>query len=179
MIYGYARVSREDQDLTRQMEALHAAGAQTIFQEKMSGAKKRPVLESLINTVQAGDTIMVQKIDRFGRSVVNLLNNIQHIKDRGVNFISIGDNIDISTANGRLMLNLLASIAEYEREMIISRVTDGMASARRRGVSLGRPRADRGEEMEQFRRDLAAGIDPRQKGMKAWKYYQLRKQISG
>jgi len=175
MIYGYARVSREDQDLTRQLEALQAAGAQTIFKEKMSGAKKRPELEALISTVQSGDTIIVQKIDRFGRSVVNLLNNIEEIRRKGVGFISLGDNIDISTPSGRLMLNMLASIAEYEREMIIFRVKDGLESARRAGRVGGRPR--RLENLEEFRAALERGEDPRQTGMKSWKYYKLRKNI--
>lgn len=178
MIYGYARVSREDQDLTRQTEALTAAGAVVIFSEKMSGVKKRPELERLIETVQTGDTIIVQKIDRFGRSVLSLLENIRRIRDRGVGFVSLMDSIDISTANGRLMMNMLASIAEYEREMIVSRVTDGLQSARRNGVVLGRRRTDRSAEVKQFRALLEQGKDPRvEMKLKDWKYYQLRKMI--
>lgn len=175
MIYGYARVSREDQDLTRQLEALTSAGAQTIFQEKMSGAKKRPELERLIALAQHGDTIIVQKIDRFGRSVVNLLNNIEEIRSKGCGFISLGDNIDISTANGRLMLNLLASIAEYEREMIRERVKDGLQSARKAGRVGGRPRNT--DDVEGFREMIERGEDPREKGMKEWKYYKLKRMM--
>lgn len=176
MIHGYARVSREDQDLRRQVEALETAGVQKVWSEKMSGAKKRPVLEELMSELKAGDKLIVQKIDRLGRSMIDMIQKVQLLSSKGVEFVSIMDNIDISTSNGRLVFNLLSSIAEYEREMIRSRVTDGLNSAKRNGVRLGRPR---GNELQRYQEIVARGGDPVvEMGLKRWKMYDLRKKAN-
>lgn len=138
---GYCRVSRIDQDLTRQIDALKNAGCDVIYADKISGTKRsRPELDKMLASVVPGDCIIVQKLDRFGRSIVDLLTKVEKLRDRKIDFKSLTDNFDTATSNGRLMLNMLASFAEYEREMIRERTKDALKSAKNRGITLGRPK---------------------------------------
>lgn len=139
-ILGYARVSTQDQDLSAQLEALKAAGATTIYREKISGARAdRPQLAKLMKAVQAGDVIAVTKLDRLGRSTRELLDLIDRIGKSGASFRSLGDPLwDTSSAQGRLLSTLLAGIAEFERELIRERTGEGRKRAMANGVKFGR-----------------------------------------
>src|SRR6516164_4745958 len=130
-IIGYARVSTQDQHLTGQLEALKAAGATTIYREKISGARAdRPQLAKLMAALEPGDVAVVTKLDRLGRSTRELLDLIDRISKAGASFRSLGDPLwDTSSAQGRLLSTLLASIAEFERELIRERTGDGRKRA--------------------------------------------------
>jgi DNA invertase Pin-like site-specific DNA recombinase len=141
-ILGYARVSTRDQDYTSQIEALKAAGATTIYREKVSGARAdRPQLAKLLAALKAGDVVTVTKLDRLGRSTRELLELIDRIGKAGAAFRSLGDPLwDTSNAQGRLLSTLLAGIAEFERELIRERTGEGRRRAMAAGVKFGRKR---------------------------------------
>lgn len=140
MIIGYARVSTDTQALDAQIEALQAAGAERIFQEKISGARRdRPALRRLQDQLNQGDVVLVTRLDRLARSTRDLLDILAHIAHQGATFRSLGDAwADTTTAHGRLMLTVLGGLAEFERELIHMRTTEGRARARARGVRMGR-----------------------------------------
>jgi DNA invertase Pin-like site-specific DNA recombinase len=137
---GYARVSTQDQDYSGQLEALKAAGATTIFREKVSGARAdRPQLAKLMASLKAGDVVLVTKLDRLGRSTRELLDLIERIGSAGAAFRSLGDPVwDTSSSQGRLLSTLLAAIAEFERDLIRERTGDGRKRAQANGVKFGR-----------------------------------------
>jgi DNA invertase Pin-like site-specific DNA recombinase len=139
-IVGYARVSTQDQDLTGQLEALKAAGAETIYREKISGARAdRPQLAKLVASLKPGDVVLVTKLDRLGRSTRELLDLIERIGIAGAAFRSLGDPLfDTTSSQGRLLSTLLAAIAEFERELIKERTGDGRKRAMAKGVKFGR-----------------------------------------
>jgi DNA invertase Pin-like site-specific DNA recombinase len=141
-IVGYARVSTAGQDLKPQVEALKAAGAATVWREKVSGARTdRPQLAKLMAALQPGDIMTVTKLDRLGRSTRELLELIDRIGKAGASFRSLGDPLwDTSSAQGRLLSTLLASIAEFERELIRERTGEGRKRAMANGVKFGRKR---------------------------------------
>jgi DNA invertase Pin-like site-specific DNA recombinase len=141
-IFGYARVSTQGQDLTAQIEALRAAGAETIFKEKVSGVRAdRPQLAKLMAALQAGDIVVVTKLDRLGRSTRELLELIERIGKAGAAFRSLGDPLwDTSSSQGRLLSTLLAAIADFERDLIRERTGDGRKRAMANGVKFGRKR---------------------------------------
>ena len=134
MIIGYARVSTRDQNLDMQLSALHGAGCEQIYQEKVSGIKERPELERCLQSLRSGDTLVVYKLDRLGRSLRNLVEIIDDLTHREVAITSIKDNIDASTATGRMIVNLFATLAEFERDMIAERCQTGRQAAKARGV---------------------------------------------
>ena len=137
-VYGYARVSTQDQHLTGQLEALKAAGAETIFKEKISGARAdRPQLAKLMASLKEGDVVLVTKLDRLGRSTRELLELIERIGKAGAAFRSLGDPLwDTSSSQGRLLSTLLAAIAEFERDLIRERTGDGRKRAQAAGVKF-------------------------------------------
>ena len=139
-IIGYARVSTQDQDLSGQLDALKAAGATTIYREKISGVRAdRPQLAKLMAALKAGDIVVVTKLDRLGRSTRELLELIDRISKAGASFRSLGDPLwDTSSAQGRLLSTLLAGIAEFERELIRERTGAGRKRAMANGVKFGR-----------------------------------------
>jgi DNA invertase Pin-like site-specific DNA recombinase len=139
--FGYARVSTQGQDYERQIEALQAENCTTIFREKISGTRThRPQLVKLMQKLEAGDTIVVTKIDRLGRSTRELLELIEFINSKGAFFKSIGDPMfDTTSPTGRLLSTLLAAIAEFERSLISERTSAGRARAKAKGVRFGRP----------------------------------------
>ena len=135
-ILAYARVSTQDQDLSGQIEALTAAGATSLFKEKISGARAdRPQLAKLMSALKAGDTVIVTKLDRLGRSTRELLDLIERISAAGASFKSLGDPLwDTTSSQGRLLSSLLAAIAEFERELIRERTGEGRKRAMAKGV---------------------------------------------
>jgi DNA invertase Pin-like site-specific DNA recombinase len=139
--YGYARVSTNGQDLGSQIAELQAAGCGNIYKEKASGAKTdRPELAKLIRRLDAGDVLVVVRLDRLARSTRDLLNILDEIGKRGAGFRSLKDAwADTTTPHGRLMLTILGGLAEFERSLIAARTDDGRKRARARGVKFGRP----------------------------------------
>jgi DNA invertase Pin-like site-specific DNA recombinase len=141
MNIGYARVSTRDQNLELQLDALTKAGCDLIYQEKVSGARaNRPELDQLLNQLRAGDTVYIYKLDRLGRSLKHLLQVVGDLQQRGVGLVSLTDAINTTSAQGRLVFNLFASLAEFERELIRERTHAGLVSARARGRVGGRRR---------------------------------------
>jgi len=141
MIYGYARVSTDGQSVDAQVQALKAAGAEKVFKENASGATRdRAQLNKALKALKPGDMLLVSRLDRLGRSSRDILNMVAHITERGAGFRSLADAwADTSSAHGRLMLTILGGLAEYERDLIRSRTSEGMKLARARGVKFGRP----------------------------------------
>jgi DNA invertase Pin-like site-specific DNA recombinase len=157
-ILGYARVSTQDQSLTGQIESLTAAGATTVFREKISGARAdRPQLAKLMTSLKAGDVVLVTKLDRLGRSTRELLDLIERISKAGASFRSLGDPLwDTSSSQGRLLSTLLAAIAEFERDLIKERTGEGRKRAQAAGVKFGRkPKLSDFQRKEAMRRRAA------------------------
>jgi DNA invertase Pin-like site-specific DNA recombinase len=141
MIYGYARVSTDGQSVAAQVAALQTAGAGKVFREVASGAKTdRAQLRKAITALEAGDVLMVTRLDRLARSTRDLLNTLAAITGSKAGFRSLGDAwADTTTAHGRLMLTVLGGLAEFERDLIRTRTGEGRARAVARGQKMGRP----------------------------------------
>ena len=138
---GYTRVSTVAQTLDQQQAALEAAGVTKTFSDTMPGARdNRPGLSDLLDYVRDGDTVVVWKLDRLGRNLAHILATVRELTDRGVTLVSVTDGIDSSTAAGRMMIGVLGSLAEYERELIRERTALKRAASRANGVKFGRPR---------------------------------------
>jgi DNA invertase Pin-like site-specific DNA recombinase len=158
-IYGYARVSTGGQTLASQDAQLTAAGCAKIFSEKVSGAKTdRAELGKVLKRLEPGDVLVVTRLDRLARSTRDLLNILDAVGKAGAGFKSLADAwADTTTAHGRLMLTILGGLAEFERELILARTSDGRSRAKARGVRFGRPQAlDHHQRAEAIQR-LAEG----------------------
>ena len=141
MKIGYARVSSKDQNLDRQIDTLSAAGCEKIFSDKLSGAKfDRPELNLLKAQLRPGDIVVIDKSDRLGRSLKDLIAIVSEFEANGISFISLQDNIDTTTASGKLIFHIFASLAEFERSLISERTKAGLTAARARGRLGGRPK---------------------------------------
>lgn len=141
MIIGYARVSTQEQNLFRQLDALREHGAERIFQEKMTGTtKNRPELEKMMLTLRAGDTLVIDSFSRLSRSTKDLLDMVERLNEMGVELISIKENLDTTTATGKMMLTMLSALSQFERDLIAERTIDGLKAARARGRMGGRPK---------------------------------------
>ncbi|NQT62619.1 MAG: recombinase family protein [Candidatus Marinimicrobia bacterium] len=141
MNIGYARVSTQDQNLDLQNDALKSAGCDKIYTDKMSGAKTdRPGLEEILGFIRKGDTLVVWKLDRLGRSLKHLIQVMQLLDERGIYFKSVQESLDTSTPGGKLIFHVFGALAEFERDIIRERTLAGLASARARGRVGGRPR---------------------------------------
>jgi len=141
MKIGYARVSTKDQNLDLQIEALQKTGCEKIFEEKISGStKNRPELDKMIEQFRSGDELYVWRLDRLGRSLKHIIDLVLALSEKGIIIKGLIDGVDTSTINGRLFLNIMASLAEYERELIRERTKAGLQSARARGRLGGRPK---------------------------------------
>lgn len=139
-LLGYARVSKaEDQDTAPQIEALHAAGCQRVYEERVSGGRwDRPELHRLLDRLAPGDVLTVWKLDRLSRSLKDLLLILDKVEKAGAGFRSITENIDSTTASGRMMMQMLGAFAEFERAMVRERTQAGLRSARAQGRRGGR-----------------------------------------
>lgn len=143
MKYGYARVSTEEQCLDRQIDQLKGVGIEEdyIYKEKMSGTKSnRPKLKALISAVEEGDVVYIESLNRLGRSSADLISLMQTFNNMNVTLISLKENLDFSTAAGKMIAQFLAILAEFERNCIVERVNEGLAAARARGRVGGRPK---------------------------------------
>ena len=141
MLIGYARISTEYQNLNMQIDALkkHGVDERHIFRETISAcARKRSELTKAMAFLKKGDTLVVYKLDRLGRSVSHLIEMINFLKEKGVLFYSITEKLETETATGKLLFNMMATLAEFERSLIQERVKDGMAVAKARGTKFGR-----------------------------------------
>ena len=159
-IVGYARVSTLGQSLSGQIETLKAAGAETIYQEKVSGVRAdRPQLAKLMAKLMPGDIVVVTKLDRLGRSTRELLDLIERIGKAGASFRSLGDPLwDTSSSQGRLLSTLLAAIADFERDLIRERTGEGRKRAMSAGVKFGRKRKlSEYQRQEAIKRRAAGG----------------------
>ena len=145
-LVGYARVSTDDQDLSLQLDALksHGIAKDLIFTDKLSGAKdNRPGLSQCLNVLRPGDTLVVWRLDRLGRSMRHLVTLIEDLKERSVGFRSISDGmIDTTSASGELIFHIFSALAQFERRLIQERTKAGIAAARARGRKGGRPRLE-------------------------------------
>ena len=141
MKLGYARVSSKDQNLDLQIDALKEAGCKEIFHEVVSGAKtERVELDRLMNKVREGDILVIWKLDRLGRSLKHLVSLVNELTEKGIGLRSLNDPIDTTTSQGRLIFNIFASLAEFERDLIRERTQAGLQAARARGKKGGRPK---------------------------------------
>lgn len=141
MKIGYARVSTKEQSLSMQIDALKKAGCDQIHEEIASGAKTaRPVLEEIIRNIREDDILVIWKLDRLGRNLAHLVHLTNKLIEKKVGLISLNDPIDTSTAQGRMIFGIFATLAEFERELIRERTQAGLKSARTRGRKGGRPK---------------------------------------
>ncbi len=141
MKYGYARVSTKDQILDLQLDALKLAGCHKIFREIVSGSKAdRPEWLKLLSEIQEGDTLVIWKLDRMGRSLHHLVTIVNDLVSKNIDIISLQDPLNTTTAQGRLIFNMFASLAEFEKDLIRERTMAGLKSARARGRMGGRPK---------------------------------------
>jgi DNA invertase Pin-like site-specific DNA recombinase len=167
VIYGYARVSPNGQSVDAQVRQLRAAGAEKVYRETGSGAKtERTQLSRLLDRLNTGDTLMVTRLDRLARSTRDLLNILATIAGKGAGFRSLGDTwADTTRPYGRFMLTVLGGLAEFERELIRTRTSEGRARAKARGVKLGRkPKLTAHQKREAIKRRDAGGESTRDIG---------------
>lgn len=152
MKYGYARVSTKDQSLDMQLDALKKEGCQKIFSEVAKGAKAdRPQWLKLLEEISPGDTLIVWKFDRMGRSLHHLIQVVNNLLEKEVGIVSLNDPIDTTTIQGKLMFNIFASLAEFEKDLIRERTMAGLKSARSRGKMGGRPKGLSNEAKQKAR----------------------------
>lgn len=138
-LVGYARVSTWDQNTELQVTALLSAGCQRIFEETASGTRTdRPQLAAALDYLREGDTLVVWRLDRLGRSLQHLIRTVHELQDRGVGFRSLHESIDTTTSAGRLVFHIFGALAEFERDLIVDRTKAGLAAARERGAKPGR-----------------------------------------
>ena len=162
MLIGYARVSTQDQNVDLQRDALTKAECQKVFEDKVSGTRaERPGLSKALEMLREGDTLVVWKLDRLGRSVKQLVDLVSELRTRGVQFKSLTDAIDTSTASGRFFFHVMASLAEMERELIVERTRAGLDVARQLGRKGGRKPKMTGSKIESAKRLLASGTPPK------------------
>ena len=150
MKIGYARVSTQDQNLDRQLDNLRAAGCERIFNEKMTGTKSdRPELKAMLLTLRSGDILVIDSFSRLSRSTKDLLALVDQLTSMNVHLVSLKENLDTTTATGKLMLTMLSALSQFERDLIAERTIDGLKAARARGRHGGRPRSGTDKERSQ------------------------------
>ena len=140
MRIGYARVSTVDQNLDRQIDNLTAAGCERIYQEKMTGTKStRPEYQKMLDALRPGDVLVIDSFSRLSRSTKDLLDVVERLTAAGVHIVSLKEQLDSTTATGKLMLTMLSALSQFERDLISERTKDGLKAARARGRNGGRP----------------------------------------
>src|SRR5580765_3704636 len=158
MDIGYARVSTGEQALDLQLDALKAAGCGKVYQETASGAKAdRPVLEDVVSYLRAGDTLVVWRLDRLGRSLQHLIEVVALLAERGIGFKSLTEQIDTTTPGGKLIFHVFGALAEFERDLIRERTHAGLAAARAQGRTGGRPTVWTPAKLRELARTLYEG----------------------
>ncbi|HGJ4652768.1 TPA: recombinase family protein [Salmonella enterica subsp. enterica serovar Saintpaul] len=163
MLIGYVRVSTNDQNTALQRNALESAGCELIFEDKISGkVSDRPGLKKVLRTLSEGDTLVVWKLDRLGRSMRHLVGLVEELREKGVNFQSLTDSIDTSTPMGRFFFHVMGALAEMERELIVERTRAGLAAARAEGRIGGRRPKFSDDEWAQMGRLIKGGMDRKQ-----------------
>lgn len=157
MLIGYARVSTADQNLDLQRDALQRAGCAEIYEEKKSGRAKtgRPELANAMRALRPGDTLVVWRLDRLGRSLVDLVNIINELTEKKVSFMSLTEQINTGTAQGRMFLGVMASLAQYVRDLILENTMEGLKAARARGRVGGRKPSLDAQALKEIRALLA------------------------
>lgn len=162
MLIGYARVSAQDQNLELQHDALKKAGCQKIFEDNVSGTRaERPGLAKAMELLRGGDTLVVWKLDRLGRSVKQLVELVAALHKQSIQFKSLTDAIDTGTPSGQFFFHVMASLAEMERELTIERTRAGLAVARQLGRKGGRKPKMTASKIESAKKLLASGIPPK------------------
>ena len=150
MKIGYARVSTQDQNLDRQLDNLRSAGCERIFNEKMTGTRSdRPELKAMLMTLRSGDVLVIDSFSRLSRSTKDLLSLVEQLTGMGVHLVSLKENLDTTTATGKLMLTMLSALSQFERDLIAERTVDGLKAARARGRCGGRPRSGSDKDRKQ------------------------------
>ena len=150
---GYARVSTADQHPQLQVDELNAAGCYRVYTDKASGkADRRPQLDQVLADLRPGDTLVVWRLDRLGRSLRHLIDVVNDLEHRGIAFRSLRESIDTTSPAGTLVFHVFASLAQFERELIVERTRAGLVAARARGRVGGRPPALDAEQVKQARR---------------------------
>jgi DNA invertase Pin-like site-specific DNA recombinase len=163
MLVGYARVSTLDQNPQLQTDALKKTGCERTFLDRLSGTgADRPALKEALEFARKGDTLVVWRLDRLARSVVQLIETIAMLESRGVGFASLTETIDTRTSGGRLVLHIFAALAEFERQLIRERTTAGLKAARDRGRIGGRPRLMTPDKLTAARKLIGAGMTARE-----------------
>lgn len=153
MLIGYARVSTTGQNLDLQLDALQKLGCDKIFTDKASGAKtERKGLTEALEFIRPGDTLVVWKLDRLGRTLKHLISTIEALSKRGIDFRSLKENLDTSTATGKLIFSVMGALAEFERDILRERVNAGLTAARARGRLGGRPKKLDAKKIEMIRK---------------------------
>jgi DNA invertase Pin-like site-specific DNA recombinase len=152
MLIGYARISTLDQTLALQQDALTAAGCEQLYTDTASGSvTERPGLSQALSHLRAGDTLVVWRLDRLGRSLPHLIETVRHLQERGIGLRSLQEQIDTTTSGGKLVFHVFGALAEFERDLIRERTHAGLAAARARGRLFGRPRRLTPQQVKQLR----------------------------
>lgn len=143
-VFGYARVSTEQQNLDRQIDMLEKYGVDYLYNEKMTGTKRnRPELEKLLERLTVGDTVVVESLSRLGRSTKDLIWLMETFNTKGVNLVSLKESIDTTTSTGKHLFTLMSALAQFERDVLADRTREGLAAARARGRKGGRRPVDK------------------------------------
>lgn len=162
-LIGYARVSTAEQDLALQLDALHAAGCTRIFEDRISGAKvERPGLSAALEYLREGDTLVIWKFDRLGRSVRHLIDTVGDLERRGIGLRSLTEAVDTATPGGRLLFHIFGALAQFERDLIVERTSAGLRAAEARGRKGGRRPVITPDKLERARMHIAAGLTVRE-----------------
>ena len=162
MLIGYARVSTLDQNLDLQIDALTRAGCSKLFKDKMSGSQlELPGLAKALEMLREGDTLVVWKLDRLGRSVKHLVDLVSQLHQHSVHFKNLTDAIDTATPSGRFFFHVMASLAEMERDLMVERTRAGLEAARQLGRKGGRKRKMTDSKIASAKKLLASGVPPR------------------
>lgn len=162
MLIGYARVSKDEQNLDLQLDALKAAGVERIFTDKISGVKERKGLNDALSHLREGDVLTVWKLDRLGRSTIELMMLLNELHKRKVEFKSLTDGIDTATPMGKFYFTMSSALAQLERDRLIERTRAGLAAAKARGRNGGRKPKLTAEQIEMAKRLLESGKPPRE-----------------
>jgi DNA invertase Pin-like site-specific DNA recombinase len=162
-LIGYARVSTAEQELALQLDALHAAGCARVFEDRISGVQAdRPGLRAALEYLRDGDTLVIWKFDRLGRSVRHLIDTVGELEHRNIGLRSLTEAVDTNTPGGRLLFHIFGALAQFERDLIVERTSAGLRAAEARGRKGGRRPVITPDKLERARMHIAAGLTVRE-----------------